>query len=115
VKKSHYYYKAVLWAVENNITTGKYPDRFAPKDSCNRAEFVTFLWRAAGSPAPQEGNNPFVDVKAGKYYRDAVLWVSENHITTGTDATHFSPKSNVSRDQAVTFLYRSKDVVKKQK
>jgi len=113
VISSAYYYKAVLWAVEINISTGKYPDRFAPKDPCTRAQFVTFFWRACGSPAPQGTNNPFVDVKAGKYYTNAVIWANEKGITTGTDDTHFSPGVNVNRGQAVTFLYRGRNQIKK--
>ena len=87
VKPSHYYYKAVLWAVENDITTGTSKTNFSPKDVCNRAQFVTFFWRACGCPAPTGDLYPFVDVKSGKYYSMAVKWASENEITTGRDET----------------------------
>ena len=113
VKSGAYYYKAVLWAVENNITTGTSATKFSPKDPCSRGQFLTFLWRACGSPAPTNRSNPFVDVKSGKYYTDAVIWANENGITGGTDSTHFSPNASVTRGQAVTFLYRSRSIAQK--
>lgn len=105
VAEGKYYYKAVLWAVENGITTGKSATRFAPKDTITRAEFVTFLWRTEGKPG-YSTSNPFYDVSSGSYYYDAVLWVSENGITTGKSTERFAPKDPCTRGQVVTFLYR---------
>jgi len=102
-----YYADAVKWAAENGITGGKDATHFAPNDTCTRAQAVTFLWRAAGSPAPKTTVNPFTDVKAGAYYYDAVLWAVENGITKGTTDTTFSPNATCSRAQIVTFLWRS--------
>ena len=113
VKRKDYFYKAVLWAVENNITTGTGKTTFSPKNACTRADFVTFLWRACGSPAPTDDYNPFVDVSKKKYYANAVLWARERGITTGTDDSHFSPKSNVNRAQTVTFLFRARGFFEK--
>ncbi|MCI8827976.1 MAG: S-layer homology domain-containing protein [Ruminiclostridium sp.] len=105
VSKSDYFYDAVMWAVEKNITTGDGINTFSPNKSCTRAQMVTFLWRAAGSPAAT-GNNPFTDVAAGEYYTDAVLWAVSKGITNGTGDGTFSPNATVSRGQTVTFLYR---------
>ena len=105
VAEGKYYYKAVLWAVENGITTGKSATRFAPKDTITRAEFVTFLWRTEGKPG-YSTSNPFYDVSSGSYYYDAVLWASENGITTGKSTERFAPKDPCTRGQVVTFLYR---------
>lgn len=103
-----YYYDAVLWAVQNNVTTGTSETTFSPDASCNRAQAVTFLWRAAGSPEPVGTSNPFSDVSADAYYYKAVLWALENGITTGTgDGSTFSPDTIVTRAQIVTFIYRS--------
>ena len=107
VPANAYYYDAVLWAAENGITGGVDATHFAPNATCTRAQAVTFLWRAAGSPAPKSSENPFTDVKAGSYYYDAVLWAVENGITNGTSATAFSPNATCSRAQIVTFLWRS--------
>ena len=101
-----YYYKAVLWAVENNITSGTSATTFSPNSTCTRAQIVTFLWRFEGSPAPKTTNNPFTDVKPGSYYEKAVLWASETGVTAGTSATTFSPDATCTRAQVVTFLYR---------
>ncbi len=106
VKSNQYYYKAVLWAVESGITTGTGAGKFSPNAKCTREQIVTFLWRSQGKPAPGGVQNPFVDVKAGAYYYDAVLWAVEKGITTGTSATTFGPKANCTRGQIVTFLYR---------
>ncbi len=106
VSENDYYYKAVLWAVENGITAGTDPGRFSPDSGCTRAQVVTFLWRAEGKPAPSASANPFVDVVSGEYYYDAVLWAVDKDITKGTDATHFSPNATCTRGQIVTFLYR---------
>ncbi len=106
VKDDQYYYSAVLWAVENGITTGTSATTFEPDADCTRGQIVTFLWRAAGSPTPKGGNNPFNDVKSNQYYYKAVLWAVENGITTGTSATTFEPDVACTRGQIVTFLYR---------
>ena len=102
-----YYYDAVAWAVKNGVTNGTSATTFSPDASCTRAQTVTFLWRAAGSPAPKSEVNPFTDVLPGAYYYDAVLWAVENGITKGTSATAFSPDATVTRGQTVTFLYRA--------
>ena len=107
VNKNAYYYKQVLWAVEKGITEGTGADTFSPNASCTRAQMVTFLWRAAGSPAPKSTTNPFRDVRITDYYYDAVLWAVENGITSGTGADTFSPTATVTRGQTVTFLYRA--------
>ena len=107
VPAGSYYEDAVTWAVENGITKGTDATHFTPDGICTRAQAVTFLWRAAGSPAAKSSAMPFTDVKAGSYYYDAVLWAVENGITKGTSATEFSPDQNCSRAQIVTFLWRS--------
>ena len=107
VKTGEYYADAVAWAVKQGVTAGATETTVAPYDTCTRAQTVTFLWRAAGSPAPAAKENPFTDVKEGAYYYDAVLWAVENGITGGTSATTFSPNTTVTRAQVVTFLYRA--------
>ena len=107
VKEGAYYYDAILWAVEQKITSGTSATTFSPDASCTRAQMVTFLWRAAGSPKVENGKNPFTDVKADAYYYDAVLWAVEKGVTSGTSATTFSPDATVTRGQTVTFLYRN--------
>ena len=107
VATGSYYEDAVDWAVENGITTGVSANRFDPNGVCTRAQAVTFLWRAAGSPAPRSRTMPFTDVPAGSYYYDAVLWAVENGITEGTSDTTFSPNAICTRAQIVTFLWRS--------
>ena len=102
-----YYYDAVLWAVENGVTTGASASRFDPNGICTRAQAVTFLWRAAGSPKPETRAMPFTDVPVGSYYYDAVLWAVENGITKGTSDTTFSPNDTCTRAQIVSFLWRS--------
>lgn len=106
VKEGAYYYKAVLWAVENKVTTGTSTTTFSPDATCTRAQIVTFLWRFEGEPASSTTTNPFTDVKAGAYYEKAVLWASETGVTAGTSATTFSPDDTCTRAQVVTFLYR---------
>lgn len=102
-----YYYLPVLWALDNGITAGKSETVFAPFEECTRSQVVTFLWRAAGSPAPTIKTSPFADVQnPGAFYYQAVLWAYEHGITSGTDATHFSPSRPVTRGQFVTFLWR---------
>ena len=107
VPAGSYYEDAVDWAVENGITQGTDDTHFSPDDVCTRAQMVTFLWRAAGSPKVEDGKNPFVDVKADAYYYDAVLWAVQQGVTSGTSATTFSPDATVTRGQTVTFLYRN--------
>ena len=106
VPASAYYYDAVYWAVENGVTNGTSATTFSPNASCTRAQMVTFLWRAAGSPEPESTVNPFTDVSASAYYYDAVLWAVEQGITNGTSATTFGPDATVTRGQTVTFLWR---------
>ena len=107
VKSSDYFFSAVLWAVENGVTAGTSKTAFSPDATCTRAQIVTFLWRAAGSPAPKSGRIPFSDVKGSDYFARAVLWAAENGVTAGTSKTAFSPESVCTRAQIVTFLYRS--------
>ncbi len=107
VKKGQFYYDAVLWAVEKKITTGVTTTTFEPNSACTRGQIVTFLWRACGSPEPTQTANPFRDVKSNQYYYKAVLWAVEKGITTGTSATTFSPNDKCTREQIVTFLWRS--------
>ena len=102
-----YYFDAVLWAAEEGITGGVDATHFAPNATCTRAQAVTFLWRAAGSPAPKSSDMPFTDVAEGSYYYDAVLWAVENGITKGTSDTTFTPNAKCTRAQIVTFLWRS--------
>ena len=101
-----YYYEAVKWAAEKGITGGVGNGRFAPNDPCTRAQIVTFLWRAAGSPTPKNMSS-FADVPADAFYAKAVAWAVENGITGGTGDGKFSPNATCSRAQAVTFLYRA--------
>ena len=107
VKEGTYYYKAVLWANENNITNGTGATTFSPESPCTRAHVVTFLWRTANKPEAGSGN-PFKDVPSGQYYTDAVLWAVNHNpqITNGTGKDTFSPESPCTRGQIVTFLYR---------
>ncbi len=100
-----YYFKAVLWAVENGITDGVDATHFAPDATVTRAQVVTLQYRA--SKAEAEGNNSFVDVPAGAYYEDAVNWAVKSGITNGVDETHFAPNASCTRAQIVTFLYRA--------
>ena len=103
---SKYYYKAVLWAAEQEITTGYSDGTFRPDDECTRGQVVTFLWRAEGQPNPAGVSNPFTDVPSGKYYTYAVLWALQNNITTGRTPTTFCPDDACTRGHVVTFLYR---------
>lgn len=107
VATGSYYEDAVDWAVENGITKGTDNTHFSPDGICTRAQAVTFLWRAAGSPKPETRTMPFTDIPAGSYYYDAVLWAVENGITKGTSNTTFSPNMTCTRAQIVTFLWRS--------
>ena len=102
-----FYEIPVAWAVDNGITSGIAATEFGPNVSCNRAQVVTFLWRAADCPEPAATEHPFVDVQSGSFYEKAVLWAVENGITAGLDATHFGPNTVCNRAQVVTFLWRS--------
>ncbi len=107
VPNNAYFYEAVKWAVENGITTGVGNNLFAPEQPCTRAQIVTFLWRAAGSPEPKGAASGMTDVVSGSYYEKAVAWAIENGITTGTTTSTFSPDATCTRAQAVTFLARA--------
>ena len=107
VATGSYYEDAVDWAVENGITQGTDDTHFSPDGICTRAQAVTFLWRAAGSPKPETRTMPFADVPVGSYYYDAVLWAVENGIAKGTSDTTFSPNMTCTRAQIVAFLWRS--------
>ena len=107
VPAGSYYEDAVIWAVDKGITAGTSATTFNPNGICTRAQAVTFLWRATGSPAAKSAVMPFTDVKAGSYYETAVLWAVENGITKGTSDTMFSPDATCTRAQIVTFLWRS--------
>ena len=107
VPNDAYFYEAVKWAVKNGITTGVGNDLFAPEQPCTRAQIVTFLWRAAGSPEPKGAASGMTDVVSGSYYEKAVAWAIENGITTGTTTSTFSPDATCTRAQAVTFLARA--------
>ena len=109
VPNNAYFYEAVKWAVENGITTGVGNDLFAPEQPCTRAQIVTFLWRAAGSPEPKGAASGMSDVVSGSYYEKAVAWAIENGITTGTTTSTFSPDATCTRAQAVTFLARAQN------
>ena len=107
VPAGSYYYDAVLWAVENDITKGTSDTTFSPNMTCTRAQIVAFLWRSEKSPAAGTAN-PFADVKSAAYYADAVLWAAKKDITKGTTNTTFSPDADCTRAQIVTFLWRCK-------
>ena len=105
VPNSAYYKSAVDWAVSKGITSGTDANHFDPSGICTRAQTVTFMWRAAGSPKVS-ANNPFTDVKSTDYYYNAVLWAVQNNITSGISATQFAPNEPVSRAQMACFLYK---------
>ena len=107
VKESDFYYKAVMWALENGITSGLDATHFGPTAYCNRAQVVTFLYRTMGSPELESMDNPFADVQAGAFYEKPVLWAVQNGITNGLSATSFGPNAICNRAQIVTFLYRA--------
>ena len=107
VSPTDYYYEPIRWAVNRGIAAGVSQTRFGVDEPCSRAQIVTYLWRAAGSPAPRSTGNPFVDVLPGSQYYQAVLWAFEHGITSGTGANTFSPEMTVSRAQAMTYLHRS--------
>ncbi len=110
VKSSDWYYKAVLWAVENNITAGTDATHFSPSKACTRTEVVQFIWNTKGNTPAKSKVNPFVDVKSSDWFYGAVLWAVENNITKGTDATHFSPTKKCTRSQIVQFLYNARNL-----
>lgn len=107
VKKKHYYYKAVLWAVEQGITAGRTETTFAPMAACSRAETMCFLWCVAGRPEPSVTECPFTDVSPKKYYYLPVLWASGAGVTAGTSPTTFSANKHCTRAQVLTFLYKA--------
>ena len=107
VPSGAYYARAVDWALARAVTTGTDDTHFSPDEACSRAQVVTFLWRASGSPSPSRVSNPFVDVTPERYYYQAVLWAVEQKITAGTDPSHFSPDADCTRAQVVTFLWRA--------
>lgn len=107
VKADQYYYDAVQWAVQENITQGTSATKFSPTATCTRAQIVTFLWRAQGEAKPTDTQNPFRDVKSDAYYYTAVLWAVEQGITSGTSKTTFSPNQGCTRGQVAAFLWRS--------
>ena len=108
VKNDAWYNKAVLWAVENKITSGTGDGKFSPNAPCTRGQIVTFLWNAESKPEPISSSNPFADVKDNMYYYMAVQWAVEHGITSGTGVGRFSPGDDCTRGQIVTFLYRNK-------
>lgn len=112
VSRFDYFYDAVKWAAENGIASGTGRYTFSPNAVCTRAQTVTFLWRAAGSPLPRYRVCPFTDVNPRDYYYDAVLWAVEQGITTGLNATTFGPDVTVTRGQVATFLYRAASAAK---
>ena len=101
-----YYNEAVRWAVKNGVASGTDAKHFSPDAACTRGQAVTFLWRAAGCPAPALAENPFADVKSTDYCYDAVLWAVQTGVAKGTSASTFSPDAPCTRGQIVTFLYR---------
>ena len=106
VSEKDFFYKPVLWALENEIVAGKTATRFGATDVCTRAQFVTFLWRAEGKQEPKLTVSPFTDIDSSKGYCNAVLWAYEHGITMGKDALHFAPNTTINRAQTVMFLYR---------
>ena len=106
VAASAYYYTPVLWAVEKGVTYGISATQFGPEATVTRSQVVTFLWRAAGSPAAATSTNPFTDVRASEYYYKAVLWAAEKGITAGVTPTSFAPNAPCTRAQIVSFLHR---------
>ena len=107
VSESAYYYDAVKWAVEKNITTGTTRSTFSPNELCTRAQAVTFLWRAIGSPAPvSDSVSRFRDVPKNAYFRNAVSWTTDYEVVSGKTDTIFDPEDFCTRGQFVTMLYR---------
>ena len=102
-----YCYDAILWAVENGITKGTDATHFSPNATVTRAQFVTFLWRYAGEPAPKNMSCSFNDVNANAFYYKAVLWAVENGVTTGKTATQFAPGTTCTRCEVAAFMFRA--------
>ena len=111
VPEGKYFYKPVMWAVENEITKGATDTTFAPKQKCTRAQIMMFLWAAAGKPEPETTENPFTDVPSNKYYYKAILWAVENNITGGIAPDKFGPNNTCTRAQIVTFLYKAQELL----
>lgn len=107
VAKDAYYYKAVEWAYDNNVTSGTSATTFGSTAECNRAQIVTFLWNAAGQPEPATTENAFTDVKTTDWFYKAVLWAVENKVTSGTSATTFNPTGKCTYEQIVTFIWNA--------
>lgn len=107
VKEKDYFYKAVLWAVEQGITNGMDATHFGSQEKCTRGQVATFLWRSQGEPKATDRSNPFTDIKEKDYFYEAVLWAVEAEVTNGMSATTFAPNSTCTRGQIVTFLYRA--------
>ena len=107
VHAEDYYYDAVLWAAQEGVTGGTSDTLFAPNAGCTRAQAVTFLWRAAGSPEPKSADLPFTDVPADAYYAKAVAWAVENNVAKGVSETAFAPDTSCTRAHIVTFLWRA--------
>ena len=107
IHEGDYYYDAVLWVVEQGITSGTSATTFSPDISCTRSQMVTFLWRSVGSPNAPYAVSPFEDVSSDAYYYEAVIWAAEQGITSGISTTTFSPEATVTRAQAITFIFRS--------
>ena len=107
VRAEDYYYDAVLWAAQEGVTGGTSDTLFAPNAGCTRAQAVTFLWRAAGSPEPKSADLPFTDVPADAYYAKAAAWAVENNVAKGVSETAFAPDTSCTRAQIVTFLWRA--------
>ena len=111
VADGQWYTEAVNWAVNRGVTTGTSETTFSPDMTCDRAQAVTFIWRALGSPEPSTTVHPFSDVKSSDYFYKPVIWALENGVTTGTTATTFAPTMKCSRSQIVTFLWRAMGAV----
>lgn len=106
IKRSVFYWRALLWAYESGITSGTSEFTFSPNNVCTRAQVVMFLWRSVGSPAPEGNEMPFDDIKQDAYYKRAVLWAVENGVTSGTAINKFSPDDPCTREQVTAFLYK---------
>ncbi|MCI9375678.1 MAG: S-layer homology domain-containing protein, partial [Oscillibacter sp.] len=107
VPDNAYYKDAVLWALENGVTTGVTATEFRPNAACTRGQVVTFLWRAKGCPEPKTKTNPFTDVSSSSAFYKAILWAAENNITTGTTSSTFNPGGTCTSGHVVTFLWRA--------
>lgn len=106
ITPSDYFYDAAMWARNNGIAKGQGSRQFNPNATCTRAEMLTFLWRACGSPEPTGSGKRFKDVPAGAYYEKAIQWAADNKIVKGAGSGKFNPGATITRAEAVTFLYR---------